>query len=167
MSEPRIIKKYPNRRLYDTEVSSYITLDDVRKLVQAQADFRVVDARSGEDLTRSILLQIIIEQEADGEPIFSVDVLQQIIRCYGDAMQGLVSNWFEQSLALLQEQQKAYGERMKSMLSGDPLSMVRTITSQNLAMWKEVQERFLRAASGTNPLAPGRPGAREDLGKDR
>ena len=80
MSEPRIIKKYPNRRLYDTMVSSYITLDDVRKLVLAQEEFCVIDARSKDDITRSILLQIILEQEEDGEPIFSEQVVSQIIR---------------------------------------------------------------------------------------
>ena len=104
MSEPRIIKKYPNRRLYDTTVSSYITLEDVRKLVLDAEDFCVVDARSKDDITRSILLQIILEQEEDGSPIFSEQVLSQVIRFYGDALQGTLTSYLDRSFGLLVEQ---------------------------------------------------------------
>ncbi|MGH8634583.1 MAG: polyhydroxyalkanoate synthesis repressor PhaR, partial [Burkholderiales bacterium] len=83
--QPRIIKKYPNRRLYDTETSSYITLADVKKLVLEQAEFKVEDAKTREDLTRSILLQIILDEESAGAPMFSSDMLSQIIRFYGNA----------------------------------------------------------------------------------
>ena len=149
MSEPRIIKKYPNRRLYDTAISSYITLEDVRRLVLEHASFQVRDARSNEDITRGILLQIIIEQEADGEPIFSVNVLEQIIRLYGDTMQGMVTNWFERSLKLFREQQETVREQMQTVMTGDPVSFMRGITEQNLNMWKEMQERFMRAGTTT------------------
>jgi len=91
-SPPRIIKKYPNRRLYDTESSSYITLADVKKLVLEQVPFRVEDAKTKEDLTRSILLQIILEEESAGAPMFSCDMLTHIIRFYGNAMQGMMGN---------------------------------------------------------------------------
>ncbi|MBB3219680.1 polyhydroxyalkanoate synthesis repressor PhaR [Pseudoduganella umbonata] len=94
----RLIKKYPNRRLYDTQTSSYITLTDVKQLVLDSEPFTVVDAKSNEDLTRSILLQIILEEEASGAPMFSTDVLAQIIRYYGHAMQGMMGSYLEKNV---------------------------------------------------------------------
>ena len=105
MSEPRIIKKYPNRRLYDTEVSRYVTLEDVRHLVLQEVPFQIRDARTNEDLTRSVLLQVIMEQEADGEPMFSEQVLSKIIRSYGDSLHGMMASYLERSLNLFVEQQ--------------------------------------------------------------
>jgi len=100
MSEPRTIKKYPNRRLYDTVESRYITLADIRRLVIERVDFVVIDKKSQGDITRSILLQVIAEQEHDGEPLMSRDFLSQVIRSYGDAMRGMVGSYLEQSLKL-------------------------------------------------------------------
>jgi len=100
MSEPRTIKKYPNRRLYDTVESRYITLADIRRLVIERVDFVVVDKKTQGDITRSILLQVIAEQEHDGEPLMSRDFLSQVIRSYGDAMRGMVGSYLEQSLKL-------------------------------------------------------------------
>ena len=148
MSEPRIIKKYPNRRLYDTEVSSYVTLEDVRSLVLQEIPFQVRDARTNEDLTRSILLQIIMEQEADGEPMFSEQVLEKIIRSYGDSLQGMMASYLERSLNLFIEQQARVQDQMKTMIGSDPLSMMREITERNLSIWQEMQEGLLRAAPG-------------------
>ena len=91
--QARLIKKYPNRRLYDTRTSSYITLADVKDLVLANDEFQVVDAKSGEDLTRSILLQIILEEEAGGAPMFTSDLLAHMIRFYGNAMQGVITSY--------------------------------------------------------------------------
>jgi polyhydroxyalkanoate synthesis repressor PhaR len=93
----RVIKKYPNRRLYDTEISSYITVEDVRQLIVDGEDFEVRDAKTGEDLTRSILLQIIAEHEQDGQPVLSTQLLSQIIRFYGDSLQGFMGNYLERS----------------------------------------------------------------------
>lgn len=146
MSTQRVIKKYPNRRLYDTEISSYITLDDVRKLVLDQTDFCVVDARSKQDLTRSILLQIIMEQEEDGEPIFSEEILSQMIRFYGDSLQGPMTNFFEKSFRMFVEQQEAMRAQMQNMIVSDPLSYMRDLTEKNMSMWREIQEGFFRAA---------------------
>src|ERR1700747_3367497 len=98
MSELRTIKKYPNRRLYDTVESRYITLSDIRRLVIERIDFVVIDKKSQEDITRSILLQVIAEQEHDGEPLMSRDFLSQVIRSYGDAMRSTVGSYLEQSL---------------------------------------------------------------------
>ena len=100
MSEPRTIKKYPNRRLYDTVESRYITLADIRRLVIERVDFVVIDKKTQGDITRSILLQVIAEQEHDGEPLMSRDFLSQVIRSYGDAMRGMVGSYLEQSLKL-------------------------------------------------------------------
>ena len=156
VNEPRIIKKYPNRRLYDTEVSSYVTLEDVRGLVLREIRFQVRDARTGEDLTRSILLQIIMEQEADGEPMFSEQVLAKIIRSYGDSLQGMMASYLERSLNLFVEQQARVQDQMKTMMGSDPLSMMREITERNLSIWQEMQEGLIRAAT---PPPSGSPDA--------
>lgn len=102
-----LIKKYPNRRLYDTQTSTYITLSDVKQLVMDNDNFQVVDAKTNEDLTRSILLQIILDEEAGGSPMFSSAVLSQIIRYYGHAMQGMMGNYLEKNIqAFIEIQQK-------------------------------------------------------------
>src|SRR5881628_2224334 len=108
MSESqRIIKKYPNRRLYDTANSGYITLADVKQMVLEHIDFHVIDAKSGDDLTRSILLQIILEEESAGMPMFSSEMLAQMIRFYGNALQGIMGSYMEQNVkAFLTIQQK-------------------------------------------------------------
>jgi polyhydroxyalkanoate synthesis repressor PhaR len=130
MSEPtRLIKKYPNRRLYDTKTSVYITLVDVKKLVVEGEEFQVVDAKTGEELTRSILLQIILEEEAAGAPMFSSDVLSQFIRSYGNAMQGMLGSYLERNMQLFAEMQKSLREQSQK-LYGDP-------TKLNEDMWKQ------------------------------
>ncbi len=105
MSEPRVIKKYPNRRLYDTVESRYITLADIRRLVVERIDFVVVDKKNNADITRSILLQVIAEQEQLAEPILSQDFMVNVIRAYGTSMQGQVSGHLEQSLKQVTAQQ--------------------------------------------------------------
>lgn len=117
----RIIKKYPNRRLYDTAASSYITLADVKQLVLDQVDFRVVDAKTNEDLTRSILLQIILEEESGGVPMFSSDMLTQIIRFYGHAMQGMMGNYLEKNIQTFIELQKRLQEQSRSLYGENPM----------------------------------------------
>lgn len=104
----RLIKKYPNRRLYDTQTSSYITLTDVKQLVLDNEEFTVVDAKSNEDLTRSILLQIILEEEASGAPMFSSSVLAQIIRYYGHAMQGMMGSYLEKNVQAFTDIQRKF-----------------------------------------------------------
>ena len=118
MATPRIIKKYPNRRLYDTETSTYITLAEVKELVLGYKVFQVQDAKTGEDLTRSILLQIILEEESGGVPMFSTDMLANIIRYYGHAMQGLMGSYLERSIFAFHEAQKRFQEQA-SNLYGD------------------------------------------------
>ena len=117
----RIIKKYPNRRLYDTETSSYITLQDVKKLVLEQVDFRVEDAKSKDDLTRSILLQIILEEESAGAPMFSSDMLSQIIRFYGNAMQGMMGTYLEKNIHTFIDMQKRLQEQSRQIYGQNPM----------------------------------------------
>jgi polyhydroxyalkanoate synthesis repressor PhaR len=117
----RIIKKYPNRRLYDTETSSYITLHDVKKLVLEHVEFRVEDAKSKDDLTRSILLQIILEEEATGAPMFSSDMLSQIIRFYGNAMQGMMGTYLEKNIHTFIDIQKRLQDQSRQVLGQNPM----------------------------------------------
>src|SRR5690242_18394484 len=111
----RLIKKYPNRRLYDTKTSSYITLADVKQMVHKQEEFQVVDAKSGDDLTRQILLQIILEEESACVPMFSSDLLSQLIRSYGNAMQGMMGSYLERNIKAFQDIQKALQEQSQRM----------------------------------------------------
>ncbi len=111
----RTIKKYPNRRLYDTDSSSYITLADVKQLVMTRSAFVVVDAKTQEDLTRSILLQIILEEEAGGAPMFTEQLLSNIIRFYGHAMQGVMGNYLERNIQTFMELQAKLSEQSKGL----------------------------------------------------
>jgi polyhydroxyalkanoate synthesis repressor PhaR len=117
----RLIKKYPNRRLYDTATSSYITLADVKQLVLEQVDFKVVDAKTEEDLTRSILLQIILEEEGAGAPMFSSQMLAQIIRFYGNAMQGMMGSYLEKNIQTFIEIQKKLQEQGLPKFGENPM----------------------------------------------
>jgi polyhydroxyalkanoate synthesis repressor PhaR len=114
-SAVRLIKKYPNRRLYDTKTSSYITLADVKQMVLKQEDFQVVDAKSGEELTRQILLQIILEEESGGVPMFTSDLLSQMIRSYGSAMQGFMGSYLEKNIEAFQQLQKALQDQSQKI----------------------------------------------------
>jgi polyhydroxyalkanoate synthesis repressor PhaR len=117
-----LIKKYPNRRLYDTQTSSYITLVDVKQFVMENDDFAVVDAKTGEDLTRSILLQIILEAEAGGAPMFSSVALAQIIRYYGHAMQGMMGSYLEKNIQAFIDIQNKLTEGASGGIEGKPFS---------------------------------------------
>ncbi|MGE5167189.1 MAG: polyhydroxyalkanoate synthesis repressor PhaR [Deltaproteobacteria bacterium] len=148
MAQVRVIKKYPNRRLYDTEISSYITLEEVRQLVIDGEEFEVRDAKSGEDLTRSVLLQIIAEHEETGQPMFTTQLLSQIIRFYGDSMQGFMGSYLEKSLQIFLDQQGKFRSQLNNILGQTPWSMLNDMTERNLDLWKSVQEGFLNAAAG-------------------
>jgi polyhydroxyalkanoate synthesis repressor PhaR len=147
MSEPRVIKKYPNRRLYDTVESRYITLADIRRLVMDKVDFVVIDKKSQDDITRSILLQVIAEQEHAGEPLMSQDFLSQVIRSYGGAMQGFVGSYLEQSLKLLSSQQSQIREHMRGVMGTDAYETIAHLTQKNIERWRSVQEDIFKAMS--------------------
>lgn len=131
MSEPsRLIKKYPNRRLYDTKTSAYITLSDVRDLVLGTENFKVVDAKTGEDLTRNILLQIILEEETAGVPLFTTDLLSQMIRFYGHAMQGMLGKYLETNIKSFTDFQKKLQEQSHSLYGDNSAQMQSDMWSQ-------------------------------------
>lgn len=152
-SAERVIKKYPNRRLYDTDTSSYITLAEIKQLVMASEPFVVRDAKTGEDITRSILLQIILEEEAGGSPMFSASVLANIIRFYGHAMQGFMGGYLEKNIQTLQDVQARLAEQSKSLspemwtqFMAMQAPMMQGLVTQNLeqskTMYLQMQEQM-------------------------
>jgi len=168
---PRILKKYPNRRLYDTQLSSYITLADVKTMVLSGERFEVREAKSGEDLTRSILLQIILEEETGGVPIFSAQMLAQIIRFYGHAMQGMMGSYLEKNLQTFTDIQNRLAEQSKGLydpakqspemwtqfLNGQaPVvqGLMGNYLDQSRQMFLQMQEQMAKAGT----LFPGMPG---------
>jgi len=173
----RILKKYPNRRLYDTEISSYITLTEVKAMVLAGTAFEVRDAKSGEDLTRSILLQIILEEETGGVPMFSAPMLAQIIRFYGHAMQGMMGSYLEKNLQTFTDVQARLAEQSKGLLdprlqspemwaqlvSGQaPMvqNLMGTYLEQSRHVFTQMQEQLNKQAEAIFPLAGGRGAAK-------
>ena len=138
MPAERLIKKYPNRRLYDTTESRYITLDEVRQMVLQEIPFKVVDRQSNEDITRNILLQIIMEQESGGEPLFSADLLSRFIRNYGEAAQSGFSEYLDNSLRFFNEQQKAIQEQVGKALEGTPMDYWVKLGEQNMKLWQDM-----------------------------
>jgi polyhydroxyalkanoate synthesis repressor PhaR len=159
-TKTRLIKKYPNRRLYDTQTSAYITLGDVKALVIRNEDFTVVDAKTEEDLTRSVLLQIILEEESAGSPLFSAQMLAQMIRFYGNAMQGMMGAYLEQTMQAFQEIQSKMQDPATALQGAAPLpspelwtkfmsaqtpmiqSMMSSYIEQNKNMFVQMQEQM-------------------------
>lgn len=152
---PRIIKKYPNRRLYDTEISSYITVDEVRQLVIDGEEFEVRDAKTGDDLTRTVLLQIISEHEEKGQPLFSTKLLSQFIRFYGDSLQGFMGSYLERSMQVFLDQQGQFRSQMNNILGQTPWSVLNDMTERNLELWKQMQSKFMGDAAAKVPPKPG------------
>jgi polyhydroxyalkanoate synthesis repressor PhaR len=169
---PRILKKYPNRRLYDTETSSYITLADVKKMVLAGQDFIVRDAKTSDDLTRSILLQIILEEETGGMPMFSSQMLAQIIRFYGHAMQGMMGSYLEKNLQTFTDIQARLADQSKGMYDPQAMSpelwtqflngqapavqgLMGNYLEQSRQMFVQMQEQMAKQAETLFPGVPG------------
>ena len=169
---PRILKKYPNRRLYDTHLSSYITLADVKAMVLTGEHFEVRDAKTGDDLTRSILLQIILEEETGGVPIFSAPMLSQLIRFYGHSMQGMMGSYLEKNLQTFTDIQAQLAEQSKGLY--DPAAqspelwaqflngqapgvqgLMGTYLEQSRQVFGQMQEQMAKQAGA---LFPGMPG---------
>ena len=151
MSELRIIKKYPNRRLYDTELSKYIKLGDLRTLIDEDVEFEVRDANTGEDITRTILLQIITDQECGGKPLFTTDILTQMIRSYGGEAQDMFTDYLSKSLNLFNKQQELYQDRLSDMMRNNPMNTWSEIAKQNMDIWQDVQKNFLKSAGVDAP----------------
>jgi polyhydroxyalkanoate synthesis repressor PhaR len=157
MPEPRIIRKYANRRLYDATASRHVTNDDIRRLIAGGERVQVLDDRSGEDLTRTVLLQIIAEQEQFGAPVLSVQLLEGIIRFYGNPVQDLLSRYLEQSLGAVMQQQRSVQEQIAKVMEGPlaPLAPLAELTRQNMEMWNRMQNSMLAALAPRNPRKPG------------
>lgn len=142
----RILKKYPNRRLYDTGGSRYVTLDDVRRMVLEQEHIAVQDSRTGKDLTRSVLLQIIASQEEEGhQPLLTNRLLAQLIRFYGSSYQNLLSRYIERSVLLFLDQQDRYQRNVRNVISAtqsaSPLRFLRMLAGENASFWQQFESR--------------------------
>jgi polyhydroxyalkanoate synthesis repressor PhaR len=174
-SAQRLIKKYPNRRLYDTQTSTYITLADVKQLVLEQADFQVIDAKTGDDLTRQILLQIILEEEQGGVPMFTPPVLSQIIRSYGNAMQGMMGSYLEKNVQAFIDIQKKLQEQSQAFYSSNKIgpemwtqyvnmqapmiqSMMSNYIEQSKNLFVQMQENMQNQARSMFTSFPFQPG---------
>jgi polyhydroxyalkanoate synthesis repressor PhaR len=166
MAEERLIRKYANRRLYDAQDSRHVTLDDLRKLIAGGARIKVVDDRSGDDITRSILLQIIANQEQFGTPVLSVQLLEAIIRFYGNPIQQMLTSYLEQSIGGLLRQQNLMQAEMAKALE-TPMAPIAEMARQNMEMWAKMQasmlSAFTPAAAPAGTAAPSKP----DPGKRR
>ena len=158
MSQERLIKKYANRRLYDASQSRHITLDDIRTLIIKGEKIKVVEDKTGHDITRHILLQVIAEQEQFGRPILSTPVLESIIRFYGSSMQGFLASFLEKSIETFLRQQETLQSQLSKMVANTPLATVADLTRQNLETLSKIQETVLGGLrpNATNNDVPGR-----------
>lgn len=160
MASVRVIKKYPNRRLYDTEISSYVTLEDIRQLVVDNETFEVVDAKSGQDITRSVLLQIISDHEERGEPMFTTQLLSQVIRFYGDSLQGFMGSYLEKSMHAFLGQQHQFRDQLDDIIGKTPWSVLNEMTERNMELWRSLQGMPAKPDSGSradgDAVRPGR-----------
>jgi polyhydroxyalkanoate synthesis repressor PhaR len=152
-----VIKKYANRRLYNTATSTYVTLEDLSKMVKDGTDFIVYDAKTGEDITRSVLTQIIFEEEnKDGNNLLPINFLRQLIRFYGDSMQGMVPNYLEFSMGnLMKDQDKLKQQMADAFGGGDPFKLLEEAAKRNMTMFQDSMKMFtpFGAANFANPFA--------------
>ncbi len=153
-SEVRLIKKYPNRRLYDTGESCYIKLVQVRQMIEQGIPVKVIDSQTEEDITRSILLQIIYEQEANQEPLFSTENLENFIRYYGENSREGFMYFMDKNLQFFQDQQEQMQKNLDNFLDYNTLDFWASLTKKNVDIWQEMQDSFLRSSGFTpNPDA--------------
>ena len=136
--QPRIIKKYPNRRLYDTKKSQYVTLQQIRELVLEEIPFVVIDQKSEDDITRSILLQIILEQESETNPLFSNDNLERFIRYYNAGADIGFSDYIGKSMSFFQQQQLEFGKAVAGATRHNPMSFWTDMTQNNIDSWRQM-----------------------------
>ena len=158
---PRTIKKYANRRLYDTEASKHVTLDGIRQLVAGGEDVAVIDDTTGQDITRSILLQVISEQEQGGRPILSADMLKHIIRFYGNPLQDLMGGYLERSVEVFMNQQKGLQDQIQKTMGIAPFGTMQNLAQKNMDAWGQLQKSFLDMLTpktgSTGPAQPATP----------
>ncbi|MFO1132495.1 MAG: polyhydroxyalkanoate synthesis repressor PhaR [Hyphomicrobiales bacterium] len=153
-----VIKKYANRRLYNTSTSTYVTLDDLSAMVKSGTDFLVYDAKTGEDITRSVLTQIIFEEENKGTNLLPINFLRQLIRFYGDSMQAFVPGFLEFSLENLGKEQEKFRSQMLEAWGGDALKAMQDTAQRNMAMFSDAMKVFNPFAAAMGGAVPGAPG---------
>lgn len=152
MNKVRTIKKYANRRLYDTEASKHVTLNDIRQMIVDGADIQIIEDTSGDDITRPLLLQIIVEQEqSQGQPILTELLLAQLIRFYGNPMQGMMAEYLQKSVSTFVSQQRSVQTQMQDMLSNTPLDTMKELMTQNIKTW----EQMFTPPKGSGSDTPG------------
>lgn len=152
-NEPTIIKKYANRRLYNTGTSTYVTLEDLAVMVKGEEDFVVFDAKSGEDITRSVLTQIIFEQEGKGQNLLPVTFLRQLIRFYGDSMQGLVPSFLEYSMTSLTKEQEKLRSQMSEAFGATAFDAIEDQVKRNTEMFERAMKMFMPFPTGEGGAA--------------
>ena len=169
MTKERLIKKYANRRLYDASISKHVTLEDIRDLIVRGEKIRVVEDKTGEDITRLILLQVIAEQEQFGKPLLTTQLLESIIRYYGGPMQEFMARYLEQSVSAFMRQQETVQQQISQMLNSTPppMNAVAEMTRQNMDLWNRMQEGMLsmmvparKPAAAAEPDEPGESGGK-------
>lgn len=148
-NEQRIIKKYPNRRVYDTKASKYIKVDDIKSMVLDGVDFKVIDSQSKQDITRSVLLQIIFEAESEVNPLFSNENLRNFIR-YSGMNNNVFSSYLNQSLEFFNSQQKEMSRYFQDNISSNPFEAMNPFSEKNMAMWQNMQEQFFQTGTSNS-----------------
>ena len=152
-----VIKKYANRRLYNTSTSTYVTLDDLSVMVKGGTDFLVYDAKTGEDITRSVLTQIIFEEENKGTNLLPINFLRQLIRFYGDSMQAFVPGYLEFSLENLGKEQEKFRTQLIDVWGGDAIKAMQDHAQRNMAMFGDAMKVFNPFAAVLGGAVPGAP----------
>lgn len=156
---PIIIKKYANRRLYDTSTSAYITLDHLSDLVKKDVEFQVVNAKTGEDLTRQVLTQIIFEQETRGEGAMPTNFLRQLIRFYGENVQSVLPAWLDMSMNSFADRQEKWQKTVGKSFQMNPLSLFEEQTKRNVALFEKTMKMMVPKAHRTGRNGPPKPSA--------
>ena len=150
MSKPREIRKYANRRLYDTVESRHINKEDVRTLIASGTDVRIIEEGSGEDITRSVLLQLVAEQELGGRPVLSDQMLTQFIRFYDHPLQGMLGSYLQQSFESFLQQQSTLQDQMQELMKSGPFAVMKDVAKQNIEAWQAMQKAFLDSKAKQN-----------------
>src|ERR1700688_703332 len=158
--KPTVVKKYANRRLYNTATSSYVTLDDLAKMIKQGGDFVVYDAKSGDDITRSVLTQIIVEQEQKGQNLLPISFLRQLIGFYGDSMQFLVPGYLEQAMSAFSGNQEQMRKSLRATFGIFPFGQFEEMGKQNIALFQRALKMLSPYAHDTDPAASGAPQAK-------
>jgi polyhydroxyalkanoate synthesis repressor PhaR len=161
-----VIKKYANRRLYNTATSTYVTLEDLAEMVKKGTDFVVFDAKTGEEITRSVLTQIIFEEESKGQNLLPINFLRQLIRFYGDSMQAFVPGFLEFSLESLTREQDKFRQQMMEAWGADPFKAIEDHTKRNMAMFSDAMRMFNPFAAMANAKPPEAPASNPGSSKD-